>query len=82
MVTERLNHLVTQIGRKNIKQVDLVHKDTGNTGQQEHRNWEMVSTASSFALVAKYTSHKLFKEPSSKSNRPNIYNAIIPLLSG
>lgn len=40
------------------------------------RNTEQEHTATSLALVAKYTSPELFKGPSSKSNKPIIYNSI------
>ncbi|KAM3842460.1 calmodulin-regulated spectrin-associated protein 1-B-like [Diretmus argenteus] len=40
------------------------------------RDWENGSTASSIASAAEYNGPKLFKEPSSKSNKPIIINAI------
>ncbi|XP_063791927.1 calmodulin-regulated spectrin-associated protein 1 isoform X2 [Pseudophryne corroboree] len=40
------------------------------------RDWENASTASSIASVAEYSGPKLYKEPSSKSNKPIIHNAI------
>ncbi|XP_029920852.1 calmodulin-regulated spectrin-associated protein 1a isoform X3 [Myripristis murdjan] len=40
------------------------------------RDWENGSTASSITSVAEYSGPKLFKEPSSKSNKPIIINAI------
>ncbi|XP_073496327.1 calmodulin-regulated spectrin-associated protein 1 isoform X2 [Phyllobates terribilis] len=40
------------------------------------RDWENASTASSVASVAEYSGPKLYKEPSSKSNKPIIHNAI------
>ncbi|XP_029294906.1 LOW QUALITY PROTEIN: calmodulin-regulated spectrin-associated protein 1-B [Cottoperca gobio] len=40
------------------------------------RDWDNGSTASSITSMAEYTGPKLFKEPSSKSNKPIIHNAI------
>ncbi|XP_047197381.1 calmodulin-regulated spectrin-associated protein 1-B isoform X2 [Hippoglossus stenolepis] len=40
------------------------------------RDWDNGSTASSIASMAEYTGPKLFKEPSAKSNKPIIHNAI------
>ncbi|XP_053138327.1 calmodulin-regulated spectrin-associated protein 1 isoform X2 [Hemicordylus capensis] len=47
-----------------------------NQSRNMERDWENTSTASSIASVAEYTGPKLFKEPSSKSNKPIIHNAI------
>lgn len=47
-----------------------------NQSRSTERDWENASTASSIASVAEYTGPKLFKEPSSKSNKPIIHNAI------
>ncbi|XP_074871881.1 calmodulin-regulated spectrin-associated protein 1 isoform X2 [Carettochelys insculpta] len=47
-----------------------------NPSRNTERDWENASTASSIASVAEYTGPKLFKEPSSKSNKPIIHNAI------
>ncbi|XP_041049066.1 calmodulin-regulated spectrin-associated protein 1-B isoform X2 [Carcharodon carcharias] len=47
-----------------------------NQSRNTERDWENTSTASSIASVAEYTGPKLFKEPSSKSNKPIIHNAI------
>ncbi|XP_051892699.1 calmodulin-regulated spectrin-associated protein 1-B isoform X2 [Pristis pectinata] len=47
-----------------------------NQSRNTERDWENASTASSIASVAEYTGPKLFKEPSSKSNKPIIHNAI------
>ncbi|XP_015276656.1 PREDICTED: calmodulin-regulated spectrin-associated protein 1 [Gekko japonicus] len=47
-----------------------------NASRNMERDWENTSTASSIASVAEYTGPKLFKEPSSKSNKPIIHNAI------
>lgn len=40
------------------------------------RDWDNGSTASSITSMAEYTGPKLFKEPSAKSNKPIIHNAI------
>ncbi|XP_034026808.1 calmodulin-regulated spectrin-associated protein 1-B isoform X1 [Thalassophryne amazonica] len=40
------------------------------------RDWDNGSTASSITSLAEYTGPKLFKEPSAKSNKPIIHNAI------
>ncbi|KAM6431070.1 calmodulin-regulated spectrin-associated protein 1 isoform 3-T3 [Liasis olivaceus] len=47
-----------------------------NPSRNMERDWENTSTASSIASVAEYTGPKLFKEPSSKSNKSIIHNAI------
>ncbi|XP_038637452.1 calmodulin-regulated spectrin-associated protein 1-B isoform X3 [Scyliorhinus canicula] len=47
-----------------------------NPSRNTERDWENASTASSIASVAEYTGPKLFKEPSSKSNKPILHNAI------
>ncbi|XP_072421918.1 calmodulin-regulated spectrin-associated protein 1-B isoform X1 [Chiloscyllium punctatum] len=47
-----------------------------NQSRNTERDWENTSTASSIASVAEYTGPKLFKEPSSKSNKSIIHNAI------
>ncbi|XP_066569137.1 calmodulin-regulated spectrin-associated protein 1-B isoform X3 [Amia ocellicauda] len=47
-----------------------------NASRNTERDWENASTASSIASVAEYTGPKLFKEPSAKSNKPIIHNAI------
>ncbi|XP_055255497.1 calmodulin-regulated spectrin-associated protein 1 isoform X2 [Moschus berezovskii] len=47
-----------------------------NPSRSADRDWETASAASSLASVAEYTGPKLFKEPSSKSNKPIIHNAI------
>lgn len=47
-----------------------------NASRSVDRDWENASTASSIASVAEYTGPKLYKEPSSKSNKPIIHNAI------
>ncbi|XP_068105304.1 calmodulin-regulated spectrin-associated protein 1 isoform X2 [Hyperolius riggenbachi] len=50
----------------------------GNKHQSRaaERDWENASTASSIASVAEYSGPKLYKEPSSKSNKPIIHNAL------
>ncbi|KAL0979067.1 hypothetical protein UPYG_G00180120 [Umbra pygmaea] len=47
-----------------------------NTSRNTERDWDNGSTASSITSMAEYTGPKLFKEPSSKSNKPIIFNAI------
>ncbi|XP_019497505.1 PREDICTED: calmodulin-regulated spectrin-associated protein 1 [Hipposideros armiger] len=47
-----------------------------NASRSTDRDWDTASAASSLASVAEYTGPKLFKEPSSKSNKPIIHNAI------
>ncbi|KAM4662651.1 calmodulin-regulated spectrin-associated protein 1 isoform 2-T2 [Discoglossus pictus] len=44
--------------------------------RNSERDWENASTASSIASVAEYSGPKLYKEPSSKSNKTIIHNAI------
>nr|XP_051686948.1 calmodulin-regulated spectrin-associated protein 1 isoform X4 [Oryctolagus cuniculus] len=47
-----------------------------NPSRSTDRDWETASAASSLASVAEYTGPRLFKEPSSKSNKPIIHNAV------
>ncbi|XP_007945130.1 calmodulin-regulated spectrin-associated protein 1 [Orycteropus afer afer] len=47
-----------------------------NPSRSTDRDWETASAASSLASVAEYTGPRLFREPSSKSNKPIIHNAI------
>ncbi|XP_063051102.1 calmodulin-regulated spectrin-associated protein 1-B isoform X2 [Engraulis encrasicolus] len=49
-----------------------------NSSRATERDWDNGSTASSITStsMAEYTGPKLFKEPSSKSNKPIIHNAI------
>ncbi|KAJ7993637.1 hypothetical protein DPEC_G00256710 [Dallia pectoralis] len=47
-----------------------------NASRNTERDWDNGSTASSITSMAEYTGPKLFKEPSSKSNKPIIFNAI------
>ncbi|KAM8934463.1 calmodulin-regulated spectrin-associated protein 1 isoform 2-T2 [Pelodytes ibericus] len=45
-------------------------------GRNGEKDWENASTASSIPSMAEYSGPKLYKEPSSKSNKPIIHNAI------
>ncbi|KAE8582324.1 hypothetical protein XENTR_v10020081 [Xenopus tropicalis] len=59
--------------------VDCVDSLSGmgrHQSRNAERDWENASTASSIASVAEYSGPKLYKEPSSKSNKPIIHNAI------
>ncbi|XP_072243558.1 calmodulin-regulated spectrin-associated protein 1-B isoform X2 [Leuresthes tenuis] len=47
-----------------------------NNSRAAERDWDNGSTASSITSMAEYTGPKLFKEPSAKSNKPIIHNAI------
>ncbi|XP_068167975.1 calmodulin-regulated spectrin-associated protein 1-B isoform X2 [Antennarius striatus] len=47
-----------------------------NNSRIAERDWDNGSTASSITSMAEYTGPKLFKEPSAKSNKPIIHNAI------
>ncbi|XP_061118686.1 calmodulin-regulated spectrin-associated protein 1-B-like isoform X3 [Conger conger] len=47
-----------------------------NASRNTERDWDNGSTASSITSVAEYSGPKLFKEPSAKSNKPIIHNAI------
>lgn len=47
-----------------------------NHSRAAERDWDNGSTASSITSMAEYTGPKLFKEPSAKSNKPIIHNAI------
>ncbi|KAM4615762.1 calmodulin-regulated spectrin-associated protein 1-B isoform 2-T2 [Polymixia lowei] len=47
-----------------------------NASRTAERDWDNGSTASSITSMAEYTGPKLFKEPSAKSNKPIIHNAI------
>ncbi|XP_061586506.1 calmodulin-regulated spectrin-associated protein 1-B isoform X2 [Cololabis saira] len=49
---------------------------TRNNSRTAERDWDNGSTASSVTSMAEYTGPKLFKEPSAKSNKPIIHNAI------
>uniref|UniRef100_A0A672NET8 Calmodulin-regulated spectrin-associated protein 1-B-like n=1 Tax=Sinocyclocheilus grahami TaxID=75366 RepID=A0A672NET8_SINGR len=47
-----------------------------NASRNMERDWDNGSTASSITSVAEYHGPRLFKEPSAKSNKPIIQNAI------
>ncbi|XP_059397667.1 calmodulin-regulated spectrin-associated protein 1a isoform X2 [Carassius carassius] len=47
-----------------------------NASRNMERDWDNGSTASSITSVAEYNGPRLFKEPSAKSNKPIIQNAI------
>ncbi|XP_041642792.1 calmodulin-regulated spectrin-associated protein 1-B isoform X3 [Cheilinus undulatus] len=47
-----------------------------NNSRTAERDWDNGSTASSITSMAEYTGPKLFKEPSAKSNKSIIHNAI------
>ncbi|XP_051962428.1 LOW QUALITY PROTEIN: calmodulin-regulated spectrin-associated protein 1-B-like [Xyrauchen texanus] len=47
-----------------------------NASRNMERDWDNASTASSITSVAEYNGPRLFKEPSTKSNKPIIQNAI------
>ncbi|XP_051534210.1 calmodulin-regulated spectrin-associated protein 1a isoform X1 [Myxocyprinus asiaticus] len=47
-----------------------------NASRNMERDWDNGSTASSINSVAEYNGPRLFKEPSAKSNKPIIQNAI------
>ncbi|XP_050948441.1 calmodulin-regulated spectrin-associated protein 1a isoform X1 [Labeo rohita] len=47
-----------------------------NASRNMERDWDNGSTASSITSVAEYSGPRLFKEPSAKSNKPIIQNAI------
>ncbi|XP_059920089.1 calmodulin-regulated spectrin-associated protein 1-B isoform X2 [Gadus macrocephalus] len=47
-----------------------------NPSRMAERDWDNGSTASSITSMAEYTGPKLFKEPSAKSNKAIIHNAI------
>ncbi|KAL7844880.1 hypothetical protein SRHO_G00234190 [Serrasalmus rhombeus] len=47
-----------------------------NASRNVERDWDNGSTASSVTSVAEYNGPRLFKEPSAKSNKPIIQNAI------
>uniref|UniRef100_A0A674NIQ1 Calmodulin regulated spectrin-associated protein 1b n=1 Tax=Takifugu rubripes TaxID=31033 RepID=A0A674NIQ1_TAKRU len=56
---------------------DSVESFTGSVNSRAtERDWDNGSTASSTTAKAEYTGLKLFKEPSAKSNKPIIHNAI------
>uniref|UniRef100_A0A452VDS4 Calmodulin regulated spectrin associated protein 1 n=1 Tax=Ursus maritimus TaxID=29073 RepID=A0A452VDS4_URSMA len=62
------------IGR--VESLEALPTLSRNPSRSTDRDWETASAASSLASVAEYTGPKLFKEPSSKSNKPIIHNAV------
>ncbi|XP_075041884.1 calmodulin-regulated spectrin-associated protein 1 isoform X2 [Mixophyes fleayi] len=56
--------------------VETLSVASRHQSRNTERDWENASTASSIASVAEYSGPKLYKEPSSKSNKPIIHNAI------
>ncbi|CAN9512927.1 unnamed protein product [Ophioblennius macclurei] len=64
-------------GGAGSQRCDSVESFPGSrTGRAAERDWDNGSTASSITSMAEYTGPKLFKEPSAKSNKPIIHNAI------
>ncbi|MEE6505265.1 hypothetical protein FKM82_005480 [Ascaphus truei] len=66
-----------------VDAVETLSAMSKNQTRNAERDWENASTASSIASVAEYSvaanffsGPKLYKEPSSKSNKPIIHNAI------
>ncbi|XP_037652875.1 calmodulin-regulated spectrin-associated protein 1 isoform X2 [Choloepus didactylus] len=59
-----------------VESLEALSALSRNPSRSTDRDWETASAASSLASVAEYTGPKLFKEPSSKSNKPIIHNAI------
>ncbi|KAG8447499.1 hypothetical protein GDO86_014847 [Hymenochirus boettgeri] len=59
-----------------VDSVDALSGLGRHQNRSAERDWENASTASSIASVAEYSGPKLYKEPSSKSNKPIIHNAI------
>ncbi|CAH2316763.1 calmodulin-regulated spectrin-associated 1 [Pelobates cultripes] len=59
-----------------VDSVETLSVMSRHQSRNADRDWENVSTASSIASVAEYSGPKLYKEPSSKSNKPIIHNAI------
>ncbi|XP_041428266.1 calmodulin-regulated spectrin-associated protein 1-like isoform X2 [Xenopus laevis] len=59
-----------------VDSVDALSGMGRHQSRNAERDWENASTASSIASVAEYSGPKLYKEPSSKSNKPIIHNAI------
>uniref|UniRef100_A0A674NVP6 Calmodulin regulated spectrin-associated protein 1b n=1 Tax=Takifugu rubripes TaxID=31033 RepID=A0A674NVP6_TAKRU len=63
--------------KTNAHYCDSVESFTGSVNSRAtERDWDNGSTASSTTAKAEYTGLKLFKEPSAKSNKPIIHNAI------
>ncbi|CAI9571562.1 unnamed protein product, partial [Staurois parvus] len=59
-----------------VDSVEALSLGSRHQSRTAERDWENASTASSIASVAEYSGPKLYKEPSSKSNKPIIHNAI------
>ncbi|KAG9471558.1 hypothetical protein GDO78_014254 [Eleutherodactylus coqui] len=59
-----------------VDSVETLSVASRHQSRNAERDWENASTASSVASVAEYSGPKLYKEPSSKSNKPIIHNAI------
>ncbi|KAM4019469.1 calmodulin-regulated spectrin-associated protein 1-like [Anomaloglossus baeobatrachus] len=59
-----------------VDSVETLSVASRHQSRTAERDWENASTASSVASVAEYSGPKLYKEPSSKSNKPIIHNAI------
>nr|XP_020744035.1 calmodulin-regulated spectrin-associated protein 1 isoform X5 [Odocoileus virginianus texanus] len=62
--------------QRRVESLEALPMLSRNPSRSTDRDWETASAASSLASVAEYTGPKLFKEPSSKSNKPIIHNAI------
>ncbi|XP_065784224.1 calmodulin-regulated spectrin-associated protein 1 isoform X1 [Muntiacus reevesi] len=62
--------------QRRVESLEALPVLSRNPSRSTDRDWETASAASSLASVAEYTGPKLFKEPSSKSNKPIIHNAI------
>uniref|UniRef100_A0A8C5N531 Calmodulin regulated spectrin associated protein 1 n=1 Tax=Leptobrachium leishanense TaxID=445787 RepID=A0A8C5N531_9ANUR len=56
--------------------VETLSAMTRQQNKNTERDWENGSTASSMASVAEYSGPKLYREPSSKSNKHIIHNAV------
>ncbi|CAG08133.1 unnamed protein product, partial [Tetraodon nigroviridis] len=64
-------------GGAGSQRCDSVESFTGSVNSRAtERDWDNGSTASSTTARTEYTGLKLFKEPSAKSNKPIIHNAI------
>ncbi|XP_044161299.1 calmodulin-regulated spectrin-associated protein 1 [Bufo gargarizans] len=59
-----------------VDSMEMLSVASRHQSRNAERDWENASTASSVASVAEYSGPKLYKEPSSKSNKPIIHNAI------
>ncbi|KAM4697105.1 calmodulin-regulated spectrin-associated protein 1 [Rhinophrynus dorsalis] len=59
-----------------VDSAEMLSATSRHQSRNVERDWENASTASSIASVAEYSGPKLYKEPSSKSNKPIIHNAI------